>query len=66
MYLRQLTAGAVEAETSPTCTRQPGYRADLDLQAAFLQRMQQTRNPHLAIEALRRLVEQEMRKGLPA
>ncbi len=29
---------------------------------AFIERMQQTRNPHLAIEALRRLVEQEMRK----
>ena len=37
-------------------------RPDLShLDEAFIARMREQRNPHLAIEALRRLVEQEMR-----
>ena len=64
MYLRQLTAGAVEAGTVTDLYEAAGItRPDLShLDEAFIERMQQTRNPHLAIEALRRLVEQEMRK----
>ena len=64
MYLRQLTAGAVEAGDITDlyeAARIP--RPDLShLDAAFIERMQQNRNPHLAIEALRRLIEQEMRR----
>ena len=64
MYLRQLTAGAVEAGNVTDLYEAAGIpRPDLShLDEAFIERMQQTRNPHLAIEALRRLVEQEMRK----
>jgi type I restriction enzyme, R subunit len=64
MYLRQLTAGAVEAGDVSDLYEAAGIpRPDLShLDEAFIERMQQTRNPHLAIEALRRLVEQEMRK----
>ncbi len=64
MYLRQLTAGAVEAGKVTDLYEAAGIpRPDLShLDEAFIERMQQTRNPHLAIEALRRLVEQEMRK----
>jgi type I restriction enzyme, R subunit len=63
MYLRQLTAGAVEAGNVTDLYEAAGIpRPDLShLDQAFIERMQQTRNPHLAIEALRRLVEQEMR-----
>jgi type I restriction enzyme R subunit len=63
MYLRQLTAGAVEAGKVTDLYEAAGIpRPDLShLDKAFIERMQQTRNPHLAIEALRRLVEQEMR-----
>ena len=63
MYLRQLTAGAVEAGKVTDLYEAAGIpRPDLShLDEAFIERMQQTRNPHLAIEALRRLVEQEMR-----
>jgi type I restriction enzyme, R subunit len=64
MYLRQLTAGAVEAGDVTDLYEAAGIpRPDLShLDEAFIERMQQTRNPHLAIEALRRLVEQEMRR----
>src|SRR6185437_7801661 len=64
MYLRQLTAGAVEAGGVTDLYEAAGIpRPDLShLDEAFIERMQQTRNPHLAIEALRRLIEQEMRK----
>jgi type I restriction enzyme R subunit len=64
MYLRQLTAGAIEAGDVTDLYEAAGIpRPDLShLDEAFIERMQQTRNPHLAIEALRRLVEQEMRK----
>jgi type I restriction enzyme R subunit len=64
MYLRQLTAGAVEAGDVTDLYEAAGIpRPDLShLDAAFIERMQQNRNPHLAIEALRRLIEQEMRR----
>jgi type I restriction enzyme, R subunit len=64
MYLRQLTAGAVEAGNVTDLYKAAGIPCpDLShLDEAFIERMQETRNPHLAIEALRRLVEQEMRK----
>jgi type I restriction enzyme, R subunit len=64
MYLRQLTAGAVEAGNVTDLYEAAGIpRPDLShLDEAFIERMQQARHPHLAIEALRRLVEQEMRK----
>ncbi len=63
LYLRQLTAGAVEAGGVTDLYEAAGIpRPDLShLDEAFIERMQQARNPHLAIEALRRLVEQEMR-----
>jgi type I restriction enzyme, R subunit len=63
MYLRQLTAGAVEAGDVTDLYEAAGIpRPDLShLDEAFIERMQQARHPHLAIEALRRLVEQEMR-----
>ena len=64
LYLRQLTAGAIEAGGVTDLYEAAGIpRPDLShLDEAFVERMQQARNPHLAIEALRRLVEQEMRK----
>jgi type I restriction enzyme, R subunit len=64
MYLRQLTAGAIEAGDVTDLYEAAGVpRPDLShLDEAFIERMQQSRRPHLAIEALRRLVEQEMRK----
>lgn len=64
LYLRQLTAGAIEAGQVTDLYEAAGIpRPDLShLDQAFIERMQEARNPHLAIEALRRLVEQEMRK----
>jgi type I restriction enzyme R subunit len=64
LYLRQLTAGAVEAGTVTDLYEAAGIpRPDLShLDEAFIERMQQTRNPALAVEALRRLIEQEMRR----
>jgi len=64
LYLRQITAGAIEAGDVTDLYEAAGIpRPDLShLDEAFIERMQQARNPHLAIEALRRLVEQEMRK----
>ncbi len=64
LYLRQLTAGAIEAGGVTDIYAAAGIdRPDLShLDDAFIKRMQEQRNPHLAIEALRRLVEQEMRK----
>jgi type I restriction enzyme R subunit len=63
LYLRQLTAGAIEASGVTDIYAAAGIdRPDLShLDDAFIKRMQEQRNPHLAIEALRRLVEQEMR-----
>jgi type I restriction enzyme, R subunit len=64
LYLRQLTAGAVEAGGVTDIYEAAGIpRPDLShLDEAFIARMQAAQNPHLAIEALRRLVEQQMRK----
>ena len=64
LYLRSLAAGAVEAGGVKDIYEAAGIgRPDLShLDDAFIQRMREQRNPHLAIEALRRLVEQEMRK----
>jgi type I restriction enzyme, R subunit len=64
LYLRQVTAGAIEAGGVTDLYEAAGIpRPDLShLDEAFIERMQQARNPHLAVEALRRLVEQEMRK----
>ena len=64
LYLRQLTAGAIEAGGVTDIYAAAGIgRPDLShLDEAFIKRMQEQRNPHLAIEALRRLVEQQMRK----
>jgi type I restriction enzyme R subunit len=64
MYLHQLTAGAVEAGNVTDLYEAAGIpRPDLShLDEAFIEQMQETCNPHLAIEALRRLVEQEIRK----
>jgi type I restriction enzyme R subunit len=63
LYLRQLTASAVEAEGITDLYAAAGIeRPDLShLDEAFVRKMQEARNPHLAIEALRRLIEQEMR-----
>lgn len=64
LVLRQLTAGAIEAGGVTDLYEAAGMpRPDLShLDAAFVARMQQARHPHLAIEALRRLIEQEMRR----
>ncbi|MEV0590862.1 type I restriction endonuclease subunit R [Nonomuraea cavernae] len=64
LYLRQLTAGAVEAGGVTDLFEAAGMpRPNLaHLDEAFLSRMQQAKHPQLAIEALRRLIEQEMRK----
>jgi type I restriction enzyme R subunit len=64
LYLRQLTAGAVEAGGVTDLYEAAGIpRPDLShLDEAFIERMQQARNLQLAIESLRRLVEQEMRR----
>ena len=64
LYLRQLTAGAIEADDVTNLYEAAGLpRPDLShLDEAFIAMMQQARHPHLAIEALRRLIEQEMRK----
>lgn len=64
LYLRQLTAGSVEAGGITDLYEAAGMpRPDLShLDEDFIRRMQEARNPNLAIEALRRLVEQEMRK----
>lgn len=64
LYLRQLTAGAVEAGGITDIYAAAGVeRPDLShLDQAFIERLQQAKNPQLTIEALRRLVEQEMRR----
>ena len=64
LYLRSLAAGAVEAGGVTDIYQAAGIgRPDLShLDEAFIARMREQRNPHLAIEALRRLVEQEMRQ----
>ncbi len=63
LYLNSLTASAIEADGVTDIYAAAGIgRPDLShLDEAFIERMRAQRNPHLAIEALRRLVEQEMR-----
>jgi type I restriction enzyme R subunit len=63
LYLNSLTASAIEAGGVTDIYAAAGIgRPDLShLDKAFIERMQAQRHPHLAIEALRRLVEQEMR-----
>jgi len=63
LYLKSLTASAIEAGGVTDIYAAAGIgRPDLShLDDAFIARMREQRNPHLAIEALRRLVEQEMR-----
>ena len=60
MYLRQLTAGASEAGGVTDIYQAAGIgRPDLShLDEVFIKKMQDTQHPHLAIEALRRVVEQ--------
>jgi type I restriction enzyme, R subunit len=64
LYLKQLTAGAIEAgDVTDLFTAAGLERPDLShLDEAYVKRMQEAKNPALAIEALRRLVQQEMRK----
>jgi len=64
LYLRQLTAGAIEAGGVTNLYEAAGIpRPDLShLDAAFIKKVQEARYPQLAIEALRRLIEQEMRR----
>jgi type I restriction enzyme R subunit len=64
LYLKQLTAGAIEAGDVTDLFSAAGLqRPDLShLDEAYVKRMQEAKNPALAIEALRRLVQQEMRK----
>jgi type I restriction enzyme R subunit len=63
LYLNSLTASAIEAGAVTDIYEAAGIgRPDLShLDEEFIARMRAQRNPHLAIEALRRLVEQEMR-----
>ena len=64
LYLRQLMAGAIEAGGVTNIYEAAGIpRPDLShLDDAFIRKVQEVRHPQLAIEALRRLVEREMRR----
>jgi len=64
LYLRQLAAGAVEAGGISDIYDAAGMeKPDLSrLDQAFIERIQQAKNPKLAIEALRNLIDREMRK----
>jgi type I restriction enzyme, R subunit len=64
IFLKQLAAGAVEAGGITDIYAAAGIeRPDLShLDDTYIERLQEARNPHLAIEALRHLIEQEMRK----
>jgi type I restriction enzyme R subunit len=64
LYLKSLTASAIEAGGVTDIYAAAGIgRPDLShLDEAFIERMRAQRNPTLAIEALRRVIEQEMRK----
>jgi type I restriction enzyme R subunit len=64
LYLRQLTAGAIEAGGVTDLYAAAGMdRPDLShLDEAFIERMRRDPHPHLAVEALRRLIEQQMRQ----
>jgi type I restriction enzyme, R subunit len=64
LYLKSLTASAIEAGGVTDIYAVAGIgRPDLShLDDAFIERMRAQRNPSLAIEALRRVIEQEMRQ----
>jgi type I restriction enzyme, R subunit len=64
LYLRQLTASAIEAGGVTDIYAEAGIgKPDLShLDDSFVKKMQEQSHPHLVIEALRRLVEMEMRK----
>jgi type I restriction enzyme R subunit len=64
MYLASMADSFIEAGGVKNIYELAGIgRQDLShLDEAFIKRMRDQRNPHLAIEALRSLVEQEMRK----
>jgi type I restriction enzyme, R subunit len=64
LYLKSLTASAIEAGGVTDIYAAAGVgRPDLShLDEAFIERMRAQRNASLAIEALRRVIEQEMRK----
>jgi len=64
LYLKALTASAIESGGVTDIYAAAGLdRPDLShLDEAFIERMRAQRNPALAIEALRRVIEQEMRK----
>jgi type I restriction enzyme R subunit len=64
LYLKSLAASAVEAGGVTDIYAAAGIgRPDLShLDEAFIERMRAQRNPSLAIEALRRVIEQEMRR----
>ena len=63
LYLRSLTDSAIEAGGVTDIYAAAGIgKPDLShLDDAFVTQMLEQRNPHLAVEALRRLVEKEMR-----
>lgn len=64
LYLRQLTASAIEADGITDIYAAAGIeKPNLStLNDDFIQRMREAHNPHLAIEALRRLLEGKMRE----
>ncbi|WP_306369110.1 type I restriction endonuclease subunit R [Nocardiopsis sp. CC223A] len=64
MYLSQLAASAVDAEEITDLYAEAGMgRLDITrLNEAQLHRLQQSATPHLAAEALRRLIQQKMRE----
>ena len=64
LYLKQFTAGIIEAGGVTDIFAAAGIdRPDLThLDEAYLKRLRESKTPNLAIEALRRLVEQTMRR----
>ncbi|NJC62929.1 type I restriction endonuclease subunit R [Planosporangium flavigriseum] len=64
LYLKQLTAGVIEASGVTDIYAAAGIeRPDLShLDDAYLEQLRASKTPHLAIEALRRAIEQTMRK----
>ena len=65
LYLKQFTAGIIEAGGVTDIFAAAGIdRPDLThLDEAYLKRLREPKTPNLAVEALRRLVEQTMRCG---
>ncbi|GLZ09450.1 DEAD/DEAH box helicase [Actinomadura sp. NBRC 104412] len=64
LYLKQLTASAIEAGDVIDLFKEAGLdQPDLShLDETYIKKMQAAKHPAIAIEALRRLVQQEMRK----